>query len=208
MTPFSDLAWIAGVMAMAQFSPGPDMVLLTRTSLAQGTKAGAIMACGIATGLAVHTGLAVGGLAIVLKESPRLMQILTWVAAAYLLYLSALLLRSALKPAVVVEDASTKAPAMPKYGPYGRGLICNLLNPKAALFIASITAKFLIRPHPSWMPAAIWLVIVGQAAILWAGWAALLQHPAIRWRYERYVKWIDGAFGVALLALAVAVLIE
>ncbi|MDB6080053.1 MAG: Lysine exporter protein [Akkermansiaceae bacterium] len=202
MHPFLDLAIIAGIMALGQFSPGPDMILLTRTSLAQGARAGAIMACGIATGLAVHTGLAVGGLAVIFDRMPKLLQALGWVAAAYLLYLSYLLLKSALAKPVAV-GAEAIVPPAPKHGPFLRGLFCNLLNPKAAIFIASITAKFLKGPHPDWMPVAIWAVIVGQAVILWAAWAALLQWPPLRTRYERSTRWIDGAFGVALLVLAV-----
>ena len=48
-------------MAVAQFSPGPDMILLTSTSLRHGGRAGGIMACGIATGLAFHAFLALAG---------------------------------------------------------------------------------------------------------------------------------------------------
>ena len=34
MNPALELALFAGVMALGQFSPGPDMILLTRTALA------------------------------------------------------------------------------------------------------------------------------------------------------------------------------
>ena len=63
MSPAVELAAFAGLMALGQFSPGPDMILLTRTALAEGAKAGAIMALGIASGLLVHASIAVAGLA-------------------------------------------------------------------------------------------------------------------------------------------------
>jgi threonine efflux protein len=202
MHPLLDLTAIAGLMALGQFSPGPDMILLTRTSLSDGAKAGAIMACGIATGLAVHTGVAVAGLAVAFQSMPKLRLALGWCAAVYLLYLAYLLLKSAFTAPVVASGDEAPVVVKAKHGPYVRGLICNLLNPKAVFFIAAVTAKFLTGPHPAWMPLAIWAVIVGQAALLWAAWAALLQWRPLRSRYERSVRWIDGAFGVALLALA------
>ncbi len=48
MTAAAELLAFAGVMALGQFSPGPDMVLLTRTSLKCGAKVGSDGAFGIA----------------------------------------------------------------------------------------------------------------------------------------------------------------
>ena len=42
------------IMALGQFSPGPDMVLLTRTALSRGCAAGWAVAGGVATGLLLH----------------------------------------------------------------------------------------------------------------------------------------------------------
>ena len=83
MNPALELALFAGVMALGQFSPGPDMILLTRTALAEGAKAGAWMALGIATGLTVHTSIAVAGLAVAFQQSATLRHAVSWLAAAY-----------------------------------------------------------------------------------------------------------------------------
>ena len=58
----------AVIMVIGQFSPGPDMLLLTRTSLAEGLRAGWMMVLGISTGLTVHATLAIGGIAVVLAR--------------------------------------------------------------------------------------------------------------------------------------------
>jgi threonine/homoserine/homoserine lactone efflux protein len=201
-----DLAAFAGVMALGQFSPGPDMILLTRTSLAEGARAGAVMACGIATGLAVHTALAVAGLALAFERMPSLHRVLAWVAAAYLGWLAWQLIKASLA-------ARTGGPGLPPPGPrtrrhpYLRGLICNLLNPKAVLFLAAVCAPFLQGAHPPWWPAALWAVVVFQGGLLWALWARLLQWPPLRTRYERSALWIDAAFGIALAALALKLLL-
>ena len=196
-----ELAAFAGVMALGQFSPGPDMILLTRTSLAEGARTGALMACGIATGLAVHTAFAVAGLALAFERTPWLRQAVAWGAAAYLGWLAWQLVRASLRPQTAAGPDRSPSPL--RSNPYLRGLICNLLNPKAVLFLAAVCAPFLQGVHSPWWPAALWAVVVFQGGILWALWARLLQWPPLRTRYERSARWIDAAFGVALAGLAV-----
>jgi threonine/homoserine/homoserine lactone efflux protein len=199
-----DLAAFAGVMALGQFSPGPDMILLTRTSLAEGARAGAVMACGIATGLAVHTALAVAGLALAFERIPSLREAVTWIAAAYLGWLAWQLIKAAFRP----KSAGKEDPAetLCATSPYLRGLVCNLLNPKAVLFLAAVCAPFLQGTHSPWWPAALWAVVVLQGGLLWALWARLLQWPPLRTRYRRSARFIDAAFGVALSLLALKLL--
>jgi threonine efflux protein len=196
-----DLAMFAGVMALGQFSPGPDMILLTRTALAEGAKAGAIMALGIATGLVIHTSVAVAGMAVAFERSPVLRKGVAWVAAAYLCWLSWCLLRAAVSPSVTPADPA--APSSGSGSPYLKGFACNLFNPKVVIFIAAICAPFLRGEHPGWWPYALIGVVVVQGAALWALWARLLQWSPLRRRYEGSARWIDGAFGVALAALAI-----
>ena len=204
MNPALELAAFAGLMALGQFSPGPDMILLTRTALAEGAKAGAIMAIGIATGLCIHASIAVAGLAVAFEQSPGLRKGISWAAAAYLLWLAWCLLRSAWAPAVA-NGESAQPPS--SRGPFLRGFICNLLNPKAVIFLAATCAPFLTGTHPSWWPFAIAGLVIVQGGALWALWAWLLQWRPLRSRYEKSARWIDGVFGVALAALAVKLLV-
>lgn len=207
MNVWLELAAFAGVMALGQFSPGPDMILLTRTALAEGARAGAIMACGIASGLALHTALAVGGLALAFERMPALRLTVAWLAAAYLLWLASRLLAghfSKSSPSATGTASTATPPRLQR--PYLRGLICNLLNPKAVLFLAAVSAPFLAGDRPPWWPLAIWAVVVLQGGLLWALWARLLQWKPLRSRYERAAKWIDASFAVALAALALRLL--
>jgi threonine efflux protein len=206
VNPALELALFSGLMALGQFSPGPDMILLTRTALAEGAKAGALMALGIATGLTVHASIAVAGLAVAFQQSPGLRQAITWLAAAYLLWLAGCLLRAAWKPAPSAGPAKKKPAA--SRSPYLRGLICNLLNPKAVVFLAATCAPFLSGGHPPWWPFAIAALVIVQGGTLWALWARLLQWRPLRTRYENSARWIDGAFGIALAVLALTLLVS
>jgi threonine/homoserine/homoserine lactone efflux protein len=198
----SDLWVFAGVMVLGQFSPGPDMLLLTRTALRRGVSEGVQTAAGIACGLTVHATVAVAGVAVVFQRFPLLRMVLQWTAAAYLLWLAWRMAReffAAWYSGTIYEMELVES----RRAPFVRGLLCNLLNPKAALFLAAVSAPFLSGDHPVWWPFAIWGIIVGFGIGLWSLWVLLLQWPPLRSRYERCAGLIDGIFGLVLAALAV-----
>ena len=203
----NELWLFAGVIVLGQFSPGPDMLLLTRTALREGSKVGVEMALGISCGLALHSTIAVAGVAVAFVRFPMLQRVLQWVAAFYLLWLAGGLLRSAhvsWRSGAAQVAAVTKAAV---HSPFVRGLLCHVFNPKVPLFLAAVCAPFLAGSHPGWWPLAIWGVVVGLGAVLWSLWVVLLQWRPLRTRYERAAGWIDGFFGFALAALALRLMI-
>ena len=206
MRETAELLAFAGVMALGQFSPGPDMLLLTRTALAEGARSGVRMALGIGTGLAAHATLAIGGTALLFQNAGWLRTAMCVVAAAYLLWLARGLLAGFFRH--VRSGAGESGAAGPaRRSAYLRGLLCNLLNPKALVFLAAVTAPFLAGDRPGWWAAAMWGIVVGQGGLLWSLWALVLQWRPIRAGYRRAGPWIDGAFGLALAALAVVLLL-
>lgn len=189
------------VMVIGQFSPGPDMLLLTRTSLAEGLKAGWMMVLGIVTGLTAHATLAIGGVAVVVSRGGGIATTMKCLAAGYLLWLALGL----------VEPSSGKSggPELPtsRRSPYFRGLFCNLLNPKAMVFFASVLAPFLAGDHPDWWPSVLWLTVVGEGLFFWMLWVWLLQNPGIRAGYRRAGRALDLLFATALVVLAALLLL-
>ncbi len=202
-----DLLVFAGIMALGQFSPGPDMLLLTRTSLAQGRLAGWWMSAGIATGLCVHATFAVFGMSYLMGQGGWLTSGLRWLAAAYLGYLGARLLPTALvglSPSRRDEDEESDK----ERSAFVRGFLCNLLNPKVVLIFAAVVAEFLAGEPPLWWSLALWIIIVGQGLVLWMLYVWLLQFPPFRSGYRRAGPWFDSAFGLGLLTIAAFLLIN
>ncbi|MEO5913233.1 MAG: LysE family translocator [Luteolibacter sp.] len=205
MTGAVDLLAFAGVMALGQFSPGPDMILLTRTALKSGARAGAEMALGIATGLVFHSAVAFAGLALAFQRNPLLAEILRWGAAAYLLWISYRMVREHwFGSSTAVNEEMEVTPSTGR--PFMRGLACNLLNPKAALFLAAVSAPFLRGSHPGWWPFALGGIVVVQGGALWALWARLLQWKPLSVRYRKLERWIDGIFAMVLVTLALVLI--
>jgi threonine/homoserine/homoserine lactone efflux protein len=187
------------VMVIGQFSPGPDMLLLTRTSLAEGLKAGWMMVLGIVTGLTAHATLAIGGVAVVVSRGGGVATTMKCLAAGYLLWLAL---------GLVEPSPDKEAGEVPRSrrGPYLRGLFCNLLNPKAMVFFASVLAPFLAGDHPGWWPYLLWFTVVGEGLFFWLLWVRLLQIRRVRTTYQRMGRTLDLLFASALVVLAVLLL--
>ncbi len=200
-----ELVTFSSVMVLGQFSPGPDMLLMTRTALKCGAKAGMEMAAGIACGLVFHSAIALGGLALAFRQTPILADALRWGAAAYLLWIAWSILREwfALRSSGGMERTEVVTSLKT---PFLRGLWCNLLNPKAALFLAAVCAPFLSSGNPTWWPLALGAIVVGQGFLLWALWAVLLQWQPLAGRYRKMERGIDLVFAAVLVALAVALI--
>lgn len=205
MTLANELWIFAGVIVLGQFSPGPDMILLTRTSLSKGRREGLWMAAGISCGLCVHATIAVAGMALALQRVSMLRVGLQWAAATYLAWLAFTLLRERL---VTSRGRGSDSPTRDDdRSSFVKGLLCNLLNPKVALFLAAVCAPFLTGKHPMWWPYAIWSIVVGFGLTLWSLWVIFLQSPAIGEAYRRAAAWIDMGFALLLLALAIRLIL-
>ena len=200
--------WLAfaAIMAVGQFSPGPDMLLLTRIALAEGRVAGCWTAFGIACGLGVHALFAVAGVAALMAQGGGLEMLMRSLAAVYLLWLAFQLIRSALLAKNMDMPEAESVSEFNRLKSWKRGLFCNLLNPKVAVFFAGVTAPFLIDQIGWQWPLILWLTIVLEGVLLWCLWVLLLQYESIKAAYRCLARWVDIAFGLALIVIAVALI--
>lgn len=189
------LAAFAAIMAVGQFSPGPDMLWLTRVALRSGRRAGILTAVGIACGLAIHATLALTGVAILLHQHAILRTSFTLFAAGYLTWLGLRILHES-----GPSDANPEPTTISH--PFFRGLLCNLANPKVAILLAAICVPFL-QSSATWIPIALWAIIVIQGGVLWMLWVCLLQIPSVRLAYQCHARHIDIAFAMTLIGIAI-----
>jgi threonine/homoserine/homoserine lactone efflux protein len=201
------------IMLLAQFSPGPDMLLLLKNAVNHPLRAGLWTVAGIATGLCVHTTLALTGLAIVIRDSATAARLLNLAGGLYLGWLAFQLLSSVRRP---LPPAGAEGPGNPgrtesplsDAGAYAQGLITNLLNPKAAVFLLGVLAIYAGPGSSAGRRLAFAAIVLGQAVVFWSLFVWLLKHPDVRSRYLHSERVLNLLFGLGLAAIAVAALIE
>ncbi len=130
------LPFLAAAVLM-EITPGPNMGWLALTALAQGRRAGLAAVAGITVGLAAWMLAATVGLAELLTRAPVVYAAVAWGGVAFMLYLAWDAWRG---PGAGLEGAA-EAPAT-RLALFRRGLIGNLLNPKAAALYAVALPAF------------------------------------------------------------------
>jgi threonine/homoserine/homoserine lactone efflux protein len=112
-----------------EIAPGPNMTWLALLSAREGRAAGFLAVAGIATGLSLLALVAATGAAAAISAYPALYEAIRWGGVAFLLYLA--------WEAWVGEKDGAGRPDQGRH--FRRGLVVNLLNPKAAaVFVVMI----------------------------------------------------------------------
>ncbi len=123
-----------------ELTPGPNMGYLAILSATQGRQPGFAATFGIALGLLIVGLLSALGLAAVISNSVVLYEGLRWLGVGYMLWLAYEGWRGAEETSPSDAGDDTNAVSNAVY--FQRGLITNLLNPKAAVFYISVLPTF------------------------------------------------------------------
>lgn len=192
---------VALISLLAAISPGPDFAIVTRNCLSGTFKTGFLTALGVSAALLIHVSYCLFGLAIIIQESPTLFLVLKYLGAGYLFYLGVMLLKEKMSP----EGAPAEARKGNKRRPFVSGFLCNVLNPKATLFMLSIFTQF-IDPGMGIGEKAMMGGVVALTALAWfALLSYLITHRLLQKHFARFQMIITKAMGVILCALAVYV---
>jgi threonine/homoserine/homoserine lactone efflux protein len=194
------LPFIAAVLLL-ELTPGPNMGYLAIVATRFGRRAGLVTILGITAGLSVYMLAAVFGLTEVVLNVHWLYSLLRWAGVAYLLWLALDVWRT---PDARPGDLDVE-PAAQRF--MVRGLLANLLNPKAAVFYVGLLPAFTDPARP-FAPQALTLglthiaiSVVIHVSIVLAAWrAASLVMPDGGARRLRAVF----ALGLAAIALWLA----
>jgi len=184
--------------------PGPDMILLLQTGARQGKGAALATAVGLGVARGCHVALAALGLSALFKTAPWTFDAVRLAGAAYLLWIGFQCLRTTLLPSF--EGAGIEAGKRRWYQAIRRGLLTNLLNPKALLFCSVLLPQFI---DPQGGPvlgqfASLGVVLV-SVGLLFDSAYALVGVALGRWLQrspsaQRVQQWL---FGSLLIGFAV-----
>ncbi|CAI8726722.1 homoserine/homoserine lactone efflux protein [Pseudomonas chlororaphis] len=147
-------------LAVVYLLPGPDMILLLQTGARQGKGLALATAAGLAIARGCHVALAALGLAALFKAAPWTFEVVRLGGAAYLLWLGVQCLRVNLLPSLQNGEAAS---ALRWREAIRRGLLTNLLNPKALLFCSVLLPQFI---NPQAGPVAAQFASLGLLLVL------------------------------------------
>ncbi|MDR2789894.1 MAG: LysE family translocator [Campylobacteraceae bacterium] len=132
-------SFLAASAALA-LAPGPDILFVITQGITRGAKAAAVLACGLSSGVIVHTALAALGVSVIFKTSETAFFILKIAGAIYLFYLAyqAFIHRNEL----VRLEAEKNRKNLSAKKLFVRGFFMNVLNPKVILFFLALFPQF------------------------------------------------------------------
>jgi threonine/homoserine/homoserine lactone efflux protein len=136
----ADLSLLPGFALTAfliELTPGPNMAWLAMLAATEGRRLGFAAVGGVALGLAIVGLLAALGLTALLTAYPLAYQILRWAGVAYLLWIA----WQTWKGEDAGEDHARAGSSA--FRQFQRGLITNVLNPKAATLYVTVLPSFL-----------------------------------------------------------------
>lgn len=189
------LAFLATALVI-ELTPGPNMAYLAVLSSSRGRRAGYAATIGVGLGLAIVGLAAAFGLAAAISNSKLLYEAMRWAGVAYMLWLAWEGWHEAeVSPDTADGDNDEEF--------FRRGLVTNLLNPKAAVFFVAILPTFIEAARPvlaqTLLLSATYVAVatlVHGAIVTLAGAAQhLLRDPGIRMVVGR-------ALSLALAAIA------
>lgn len=136
LPPLENVTLFITAALILLLTPGPAVLYIVASSIAQGRKAGLASVLGVQTGGLFHVLGATLGLSAILLTSALAYDVVKYLGAAYLIYLGIRTLRSRETAELIeVERKSLKRL-------YSQGVVVNLLNPKTALFFFAFLPQF------------------------------------------------------------------
>jgi RhtB (resistance to homoserine/threonine) family protein len=199
----SQVLAFTGVAALLTLTPGSDTMLVVRSALVRGRRAGLLTVLGICCGLFIHATLSAVGLSVVLVQSARAFEILKLAGAGYLLCLGLQSIWSAARGALPAER--TVGPVGARRA-FAEGLLNNVLNPKVAVFYLAFLPQFVGPGDPVLAKSILLASIHFAQGIVWLSlvtlFVARLRGTLTRPRVQRALESLTGlvlvGFGVRL----------
>lgn len=193
---------VIGIFSLGVISPGPDFSVVVKNSLTQGRKEGLFTALGVASGTAVHITYSILGMGLLLKADSPLIRWVKIFGAMYLIFLGT---RSILQPASEKEE-KPGSKSKSKRSWYFQGLLTNLLNPQAALFLISIFSS-MIGENPLFIVILTGLCLVLTGALWFTIVSIIFSFKTVSKKFLAHTSLINRMLGLVLIAFGLRLLV-
>lgn len=136
--------WLGFLLAaiLIAVTPGPGAVISMSTGIRHGYRAALAVIFGLQVALVAHIAIVAVGLGALLAASETAFTLLKLIGAGYLVWLGIQKWRA---PPMALDGERL---ALPRNGLFMQGLLVNLTNPKAIVFICALVPPFIDPAQP------------------------------------------------------------
>ena len=190
-------------------SPGPAMALILRRAALRGTRAAVPTVLGLEAGLYLWALAAGAGLAALVAASEAAYTVLRVLGAAVLLYLGLRAWLAAYRDGPDQEPQEERGVGRSWRAAFVEGLVVQLANPKAAVFMFAFYPQFVPSEGPvlAWT-AGLGLLQVTVETALYLGLAAAVGRASSWFRRPRVRRRLEVLSGTVLVALGLRVAVS
>lgn len=192
------LVILVGIHFLALASPGPDFIVVLRSSLAGKLRRTLFCCAGIALGVASHLLLAYFGLSLILSQSGFLYSVIVVIGCVWLINMGL----SGLKSQGSNFSGVNQIDYSNHFTAFRDGYLTNLLNPKALVYFVSVISPFVRLGEENILYAAVGFIFTIMTFIWFSFLAVSLNTFVVRKLFEKYACYIDRFFSIVILGLA------
>lgn len=197
---------IAGVHLLAVASPGPDFAIVLKHSISFGRRAAIITSVGVGAAILIHVTYSLLGLGILIKTTPVLYQVFSFVAAAYLLYLGWGAIRSPAPKKLDEVEVEQTVQVISDKKAFMVGFLTNGLNPKATLFFLSVFAVAVSPETPNIIKLGYGLYLAFATGVWFCVLSLFLSSKKVTQFIGTKSYLFDRVMGIVLILLAIKLL--
>lgn len=196
MEYIQSLLVLASVLMVSLVSPGPNFIVVTRTSMSGSRIAGLFAGLGLAAASLTYAILAMTGVGLLITHFEWLRLSLQVAGAAYLIWLGTKMVLGAARPV-----QSSRAIELTWWASMRRAYMVSMLSPKSVAFYGGIFAVVIPAHAPLWFYAVIAATCFLLSAAWYCGLAVCFSDPRIAGQFLRFKPCIERVMGAALIAL-------
>lgn len=198
----SMLLTICALHFVAQLSPGPDVLLVAKSS-ASTTRANTVkIILGISAGVVVWVALTLLGFTVLLEQWPWVQQVLMLIGGLFLAKMGYAMLRGGI--ATVKQNTNLDGVIeQPPKNYFLLGLYTNLANPKIVIYFSSVFSLALSSTAGANLKPQLAVIIPIQTFLVFSLLMMIMSIPKIKRVYQKSGSYIDIVSGSFFLLFAI-----
>ena len=199
------LLTICALHFVAQLSPGPDVLLIAKSSASTSRANTLKIILGISVGIVVWVVLTLLGFTVLMQQFPWIQQVLMLLGGVFLARMGWAMLNGGLKTLKQETnlDETQQLAAPDSKNHFLLGLLTNLSNPKTLIYFSSVFSLALSSSASAHLKTQLAVIIPIQTFLVFALFMLIMSMPKIKAAYQRSGSYIDIISGGLFLIFAI-----